>query len=70
MTHVCVLIGCDGYELGLWEDEGLGLGGEEEVLRTILLHFDDVQPWLVLMKRLQNDHLRGNSTGELVLEGH
>ena len=50
VTHVCILIGCDSDELVLRKDESLGLGGEEGVLRTIVLHLNDVQPRLVLME--------------------
>ena len=60
-THVCVLIGCHGDELCLWEDEDLGLGGKEGVIGAVLLHFYYVQTGLVLVQGLQHNHLTSRS---------
>lgn len=60
MTHICVLIGCHRDELRLWEDEDLGLGGQEGIVRAVLLHLHHVQTRLVFMQRLQYDHLWRN----------
>lgn len=56
-THVCVLVGGDGDELGLREDEGLSFGGKEGLLGAVLLHLHDVETRLVLVQRLEDDHL-------------
>lgn len=50
MSHVCVLVGRDGYELVLWEGEGLSPGLVAHVLHTVFRHLDDVQPRLVFVK--------------------
>lgn len=56
-TYICVLIGCDGDELRLREDEGLSFGREEGILCAVLLHLHDVETRLVLVERLEHDHL-------------
>lgn len=61
-THICVLVSSDGDELRLREDEGLSLGREEGVLRAVLLHLHHVQARLVLVQRLEDDHLRRRHT--------
>lgn len=63
MTHICVLISSDSDELSLLEDEDLSFGGEEGIVRAVLLHLHDVKTWLVLMKRLEHDHLEEEEGG-------
>lgn len=60
-AYVSVLVGGDSYKLGLWEGETLRLRVAADVLRSVFRHFHDMQPWLVLMQRLQDDHLHGYS---------
>lgn len=57
LTYICVLVSGDGDELCLGENEGLSFGREEGVLRTVLLHLHHVQARLVLVQRLEDDHL-------------
>lgn len=57
LTYICVLVSSDGNELSLWENEGLSFGREEGVLRAVLLHFHHVQTRLVLVQRLEDNHL-------------
>lgn len=56
-AYVSVLVGSDSYELGLWEVEALSLYVIANVLHPILRHLHDVQPRLVLVQRLQHNHL-------------
>lgn len=56
-SYICVLVGSDSYKLGLWKVEALRLHVTANVLHPILRHLHDVQPWLVLMQRLQDNHL-------------
>lgn len=56
-TYICVLVSSDSDELGLWENEGLGFGREEGVLRAVLLHLHHVETGLVLVQRLEDNHL-------------
>lgn len=57
-THICVLVSSDSYKLILWEGESLSSAFVAHVLHTILCHLHNVQPRLVFMKRLQDDHLQ------------
>lgn len=57
-AYVSVLVSGDGYKLVLGEGEGLSSGLIAHVLHAVLCHLHNVQPWLVFMKRLQNDHLQ------------
>lgn len=57
LTYICVLVSSDSDELGLGEDEGLSFGREEGVLRAVLLHLHHVETGLVLVQRLEDNHL-------------
>ncbi len=59
-AYISVLIGSDSYKLGLWKGEALALNVSANVLHPILRHLHDVQPRLVLMQRLQDNHLHIN----------
>lgn len=48
-AYVSVLVGGDGYKLGLWKGEALRLGVAADLLRSVLRHLHDVQPRLVLV---------------------
>lgn len=56
-AYVSVLVGSDSYELGFWKCEALSLYVTVNVLHPVLRHLHDVQPGLVLMQRLQDNHL-------------
>lgn len=56
-AYISVLVGGDSYKLGLWKGEALRLHVTADVLHPILRHLHDVQSWLVLMQRLQDNHL-------------
>lgn len=56
-AYISVLVGSDGYKLGLWEGEALRLHVTADVFHPIFCHLHDVQPRLVLMQRLQDNHL-------------
>lgn len=57
-THVGVLVGSDSNELCLGEGEGVGVWGGVHCFALTLLHLRHMQPWLVLVQRLQHDHLQ------------
>lgn len=57
LTYICVLVSGDSDELGLGENEGLSFGREEGVLRAVLLHLHHVETGLVLVQRLEDNHL-------------
>lgn len=57
LTYICVLVSSDSDELGLGENEGLSFGREEGVLRAVLLHLHHVETGLVLVQRLEDNHL-------------
>lgn len=61
-THICVLVSSDGDELCLGENEGLSFGREEGVLSAVLLHLHHVQARLVLVQRLEDNHLSRRHT--------
>ena len=67
-AHVGVLVGGDGYKLGLWEGEALRLGVAAHVLQPVLGHLHDVQPGLVLVQRLQDNHLRDTRQQYLIVQ--
>lgn len=56
-AHISVLVGSDGYELGLRKGEALSLYITANVLHPVLRHLHDVKPRLVLVQRLQDNHL-------------
>lgn len=58
--HLRVLVGGHGDELGLLEGEDVRVGSVAGRLRLPVVHLDNVQPRLVLMERLEHDHLREN----------
>lgn len=41
-THIGILVGCDGDELGLGEGEGVGVRGGVRILALALLHLRHV----------------------------
>lgn len=59
-THVGILVSSDSNELSLREGEGVGMWGGVRSFALPLLHLRHVQPWLVLVQRLQHDHLWGS----------
>lgn len=62
-TYVSVLVGGYGDELGLWKGETLSLHviTQAHVLHPVLRHLHDEQPRLVLVQRLQDNHLQGEN---------
>lgn len=60
-AYVSVLVGSDGYKLGLWKGEALRLHVTADVLHSGLCHLHDVQPGLVLVQRLQDNHLHSEN---------
>lgn len=65
VTYISVLVGCDCNELRLWKREALSLHFTVQVLHSLLRHLHNVQPWLILMQRLQHDHLQ-TDTGKMI----
>lgn len=59
-AYISVLVGSDGYELGFWKREALSFYVTANVIHPVLRHLHDVQSGLVLMKRLQDNHLHQN----------
>lgn len=59
-AYISVLVGSHSYKLVLWKGEALSLHVTADVLHPVLRHLHDVQPGLVLMQRLQDNHLRKN----------
>lgn len=57
-AYVGVLVRSDGYKLGLRKGETQRLHVTAYVLHAILPDLHDVQPWLVFVQRLQDNHLR------------
>lgn len=56
-AYVCVLVSRYSDELVFRESEGLCFSFAAHVLHTILCHLHNVQPRLVFMQGLQDDHL-------------
>ena len=53
-AYQLILVGCDGDEDGLGEDEGFELLGLQCLDRRAVLALDDVHTWLVLVHRVQD----------------
>ena len=54
VIYQLILVGCDGDEDGLGEDEGFELLGLQCLDRRAVLALDDVHTWLVLVHRVQD----------------
>lgn len=71
-AYIGVLVGSDSYELSLWKSEALSLYVIVIVLHPVLRHLHDVQPRLVLVQRLQDNHLHehGEKNYEITIKNH